>query len=263
MFLSSLFLVANESKKTEIQPYTGVEGLFLLWKESMSMYRTSRVDNGFNYVSFTEDFINSKLYHDSADAASRNDHAVNLGRIRRLLQYEQLVKRYSSRELNEDNFIRCMVEVMTGTQSTSQNAHLDFQCHFNSNAVKELTLAINAIPLFSTQITEEIAESIFNRCEPQATPKLKAHVNQHVAYFFSMLDTYGLICHNYQNVIAKNHLICSSASDSPLTAHNLAQSLDRINCSVDPIKNKIEGLVKRIKMASLTDDSTLEHTNKG
>lgn len=256
-------MVSDESKKTEIKAFTGVEGLFQLWKESMSMYRTSREDNGFNYVTFSEDFINSKTYHDSVDAAARNDHAVNLGRIRRLLQYEQIVKRYSSRELNEDNFIRCMKEVMTGAQSAIQKAHIDFQCHFNPMAIKELTLAINAIPLFSTPISEEVTESIFNQCEPQATPKLKARVNQHVAYFFGMLDTYGLICHNYQNVIAKNHLICSSASDSPLTAHNLAQSLDRINCSVDPIKNKIEELVKHIKKTSLMDNSTQEYANKG
>ena len=236
--------------------YTGVEGLFKLWKESMSMYRTAVVNSGFDYRSFREDFINSRTFHDSTDACSKNDHLVNLGRIRNLLNYEQVVRRFSSRPLTMENFTECMSLVLLRNVPQTSSFPIDFQCSFSRDVIREITMAANSIPLFTGAVSEDDMDALFNRCQAVANPHLRASVNQHVAYFFSQMDVYGLICRNYQQVIEKNRLIYSSASDAPLSAHNIAQSLDRINGSVNPMKGKIEDLVKRIKLMSLSTEQT-------
>lgn len=246
----------DAQRKNAGMAYTGVECLFKLWQEAMGMYTTAVVENGFDYKSFSQDFINSRMHVDSADARSRNDHQVNLGRIQNLLRYEQVVRHYSLSPLSWDNFIECMRTILLRNHPEPSQSPSDFQCHFSPQTISAITAAANAIPLFTSMVTDSDMELLFNKCMPVANPHLKSKVNQHLAYFFSQLDSYGLICRNYQQIIEKNNLIYSSASDSPLSAHNIAQSLDRINCSTNPIKNKIETLVKMIKQASLTPVQT-------
>lgn len=77
------------------------------------MYRTAVVENGFSYERFREDFIHSHTFHDSADADSRNDHLVNLGRIGSLLSTRQdLIQKYFNSALSQDEFRSCMKEFM-------------------------------------------------------------------------------------------------------------------------------------------------------
>lgn len=86
-------MVGSKPNKKRM-PYTGTEGLFQIWKETMSMYRLVVIDYNIHYQSFADDFINSRIHHDSTDAESKNDHAVIIGRIQKLLQYEELIKKY-------------------------------------------------------------------------------------------------------------------------------------------------------------------------
>ena len=61
--------------------YVGVEGLFCLWQEALSMYKTAVNEYGMSYERFREDFINSRTFLCEQDRDIMNDHQVNLGRI--------------------------------------------------------------------------------------------------------------------------------------------------------------------------------------
>ena len=75
--------------------------------------------------------------------------------------------------------------------------------------------------------------------------------NQHLVYFLSQMDVYGLISRKYQQVVDRNGLIGSSRGGRALRAHDLARALEEINGSVNPIKGKIEDMVKLIKLEAL------------
>lgn len=231
--------------------YTGVEGLFKLWQEAIGMYRTAVGEHRFSYQPFTEDFINSHTYHESQDAASRNDHAVNLGRIARLLRYEEIVRRYSGQPLTKDNFYACMRQAMVTRGKPSIERPASFQCHFNEPTLKLIADAANSIPLFKEQVTPEDMNLLFNECPPVPSPILNASVNQFLAYFLFRMDNYGLIGRYYQHTVEKSGLIGSSANGKPLSAHALSHALEKINSASNPIKDKIESWVKNIKLSTI------------
>jgi len=56
--------------------YVGVEGLFCLWQEALSMYKTAVNEYGMSYERFREDFINSRedspLFSQSGKILSAN-----------------------------------------------------------------------------------------------------------------------------------------------------------------------------------------------
>lgn len=185
-------------------PYTGTEGLFQIWKETMSMYRLVVIDYNIHYQSFADDFINSRIHHDSTDAESKNDHAVIIGRIQKLLQYEELIKKYCNRPLTDENFISCMYDLMVNTKQTTSYLSHNFQCHFNRKTINVITEAVNAIGLFKEEVKPMDMERFFNECKSNIVPAFHSRNNQHIAYFLNQMDSYGLISRNYQYVIEVN-----------------------------------------------------------
>ena len=92
------------------------------------MYKKAVVELGFTYDRFREDFINSHTFHDAADADSRNDHKVNLGRIGSLLSTrDDLVRRYCDTPLDSEAFLSCMKEFMFENPRTKPRLGLPVQ----------------------------------------------------------------------------------------------------------------------------------------
>ena len=232
-------------------PYTGTEGLFQIWKEAMSFYRLVVVDYNIHYQSFADDFINSRIHHDFTDADSKSDHSVILGRIRKLLQYEELIKKYYNRPLTEENFISCMYDLMVNVKQTTSNLGHNFQCHFNRKTINVITEAVNSIGLFKEEVKAKDMDRFFNECKSNVVPAFHSRNNQHIAYFLNQMDSYGLISRNYQYVIEVNRLIIGPKTGKLLTAHSLTCALSQINAVNNPIKTKIEEWVKKIKYTSL------------
>ena len=203
---------------------------------------------------FSEDFINSRTYHDSEDAASKNDHMVILGRIRTLLQHEEIVKRYSKKHHTMENFYSCMEDLLIREQTAERSTAIDFQCDFTPSTISVITEAANSIHLFTADVTEDDMHRLFNECRPKAFPALRSNNNQFIAYFFASMDGKGLVAHNYQKVIDTNRLIQAPKSDRWLTAHNLACALSQINAVRNPIKSKIDGWVKRIEESTFLNN---------
>ena len=141
---SSLFLCGTNTH-TKRDAFVGDEGLFRLWKEALTQFKTAVVEHGYTYDRFREDFINSHTFHDAADADSRNDHMVNLGRIGSLLSSrDDLVRKYCDSAMTSDDFVSCMGEYML-ERPKMKSRLLNLECELSEHALSVLTDAANAV----------------------------------------------------------------------------------------------------------------------
>lgn len=234
------------------EAYAGCDGLFKLWLEAMGNFQSAVLKSNVRYSRFCEDFINSHLFHDATDSASRNGHMVNLGRIRSLLeQREDLVRRYSAGDLSQSSFDSCMEELMLINKGIVRDVVRDFDCHLSPKTIHMITMAANDIPLFKKQVSEEEMALLFNDCV-SFERNLVADNNGVLSYFFSQLNYYSIISNRYQSVIESHHLILSSSAKKCLTAHLLAASLRQWEDKEKPVKLKVDRWLPLIKETVFT-----------
>ena len=224
--------------------------MFRLWKEALTLFKTAVVEHGFTYDRFRDDFINSHTFHDAADADSRNDHLVNLGRIGSLLlSRDDLVRKYCDSAMTSDDFLSCMSEYMLERPKTRSRL-LNLECELSERALSVLTEAANDIPLFKRKVTVDDMRLLFNRSlSPTAAP-LVANNNRVLAYFLSRLNYSAIISNKYQYVIANNRLILGSTGAGYLSQTNLSSSLVLFEESDNPVRSKIDRWVILIKQAT-------------
>ena len=100
------------------------------------MFRKAVVEQGFKYDRIREDFINSHTFHDAADADSRNDHKVNLGRIGSLLSTrDDLVRKYCNTSLDPGEFLSCMKEFMLEVPRTKPRL-INLECYLSDRTLQ-------------------------------------------------------------------------------------------------------------------------------
>lgn len=233
--------------------YAGDEGLFCLWQEALSMFRKTVLECGVSYDRFREDFINSHTFHAVRNPAIRNDHQVNLGRVAALLMYrEDLVRKYYSGESDHETFLSCMRELMLEGGDRPKARSLNFECFFSDKVLTLLTQAANDIPLFRRPVSAEDMARLFNECSANDEDPLIANKNTVLAYFFSQMNSYGLITANYQLVIATNRLIMGSRGREYLNQHDLSVALVRYGMKDRPAKMRIDRWVDLIRTARNT-----------
>ena len=230
--------------------YSGDEGLFCLWQEALSMFRTAVIERGMSYDRFREDFINAHTFHADPDPGIRNDHLVNLGRIGSLLQTrEDLVRKYSSHAADKEAFLSCMREhMLQGVRTKSRS--INFECFFSDQVLSILADAANDIPLFKNRVTKHEMNKLFNECSGLTGGSLVANQNTVVAYFFSQLNYFGLITAKYQHVISNNRLIMCSRGKTYMTQRDLSSALSRFGSVDRPAKIRIDRWVLLIKSAT-------------
>src|SRR5690554_6490651 len=103
------------------------------------MFKKAVVEHGFTYDRFREDFINSHTFHDAADADSRNDHKVNLGRIGSLLSTrDDLVRKYCNTSMDPEEFLSCMKEFMLDNPRTKPRL-LNLECYLSEGTLRVIT----------------------------------------------------------------------------------------------------------------------------
>ena len=222
----------------------------------MAMFREAVVINGMTYDRFRDDFINSHTFHDEADAACKNDHQVNLGRIGSLLSLrEDLVRKYSVTDLNEESFLGCMREFML-KRSAGGARSLNFGCYLNPRTVGVLTCAVNDIPLFKRSLSEDETERFFNSCTPPSGSPLTAINNGVFAFFFSRLCFHGVISSTYQAVIAHNRLVMGSSGKRFMTQADMAVALSHFQSSDAPVVKKIKRWALLVSKSMLTDSES-------
>ena len=232
--------------------YAGDEGLFCLWQEALSMFKKCVLECGVSYDRFRDDFINSHTFHNVKNPATRNDHLVNLGRIAALLMFrEDLVRKYYSRGTDHETFLSCMRDLMLDGGKTKART-LNFECFFSDKVLSLLAQAANDIPLFKRPVSPQDMALLFNECSANDEDPLVANRNTVVAYFFSQMNSFGLITANYQLVISTNRLIMGSTGRNYMTQHDLSVALIRYGSKDRPAKTRIDRWVDLIRTAKNT-----------
>jgi hypothetical protein len=215
------------------------------------MYRKAVVEQGFIYDRFREDFINSHTFHDAADADSRNDHKVNLGRIGSLLSIrDDLVRKYSSTSMGPDEFLTCMREFMLESPRMKPRL-INLEGYLSDNALKVVTDAANDIPLFKRDVSQADMDCLFNRCEQSFGDPLVANSNEVLAYFLSRLNYHGIISNKYQTVLGEGRLVIRSSGTCPLSQTDISSALRNFESSDKPIASRVDRWVVLIKSATL------------
>lgn len=220
------------------------------------MFRTAVVEYGFTYDRFREDFINSHTFHDSADADSRNDHKVNLGRIGSLLSLrEDLVRRYSEMSVNQENFRSCMKEFMLEGPRMKHRL-LNLECYLSEETLQAITDAANDIPLFKRDVTVPDMDCLFNKCRRVPGDPLVANSNEVLAYFFSRLNYHGIISNKYQTILGENKLLTRSTGTKPLGQTDISSALRHFECSGNPIISRVDKWVVLIHSTTFGNPQT-------
>ncbi len=218
------------------------------------MFLTAVVEYGFTYDRFCEDFINSRTFHDAADADSRNDHKVNLGRIGSLLSTrDDLVRKYCETSMGTDEFRSCMKEFLLQKPKTS--AWVDnFDCYLSTETLKVIADAANDIPLFQRPVSTEDMRHLFNDCVADYDSPLIANSNGALAYFLRRLNYSAIISNRYQKVLAVKRLVLTSRGRSHFTQSGLSSALCFFESTDNPIRSRIDKWVVLIKKASIAAD---------
>ena len=221
--------------------------MLFLWREALTMYKKAVVELGFTYDRFREDFINSHTFHDAADADSRNDHQVNLGRIGSLLSTrDDLVRRYCDTPLDSEAFLSCMKEFMFENSRTKPRL-INLECYLSDRTLQVVTDAANDIPLFKRVVSRSDMDFLFNRCVQTNGEPLVANSNEVLAYFFSRLNYHGLISNKYQTVLGEARLVMRSTGTKALSQTDISSALRNFESSDKPITSRVERWVVLIK----------------
>ena len=211
------------------------------------MFRKAVVEQGFKYDRFREDFINSHTFHDAADADSRNDHKVNLGRIGSLLSTrDDLVRKYCNTSLDPGEFLSCMKAFMLEVPRTKPRL-INLECYLSDRTLQVITDAANDIPLFKRVVSMSDMDSLFNRCVPTNGEPLVANSNEVLSYFFSRLNYHGLISNKYQTVLGEARLVMRSTGARALSQTDISSALRNFESSDKPITSRVERWVVLIK----------------
>ena len=213
------------------------------------MFKKAVLECGMSYDRFRDDFINSHIFHTVKNPTTRNDHLVNLGRVEALLMFrEDLVRKYYSRENDRETFLSCMRELMLDGGKTKART-LNFECFFSDKVLSILAQAANDIPLFKRPVSLQDMALLFNECSANDEDPLVANRNTVVAYFFSQMNSFGLISANYQLVISTNRLIMGSTARNYMTQNDLSVALVRYGSKDRPAKTRIDRWVDLIRTA--------------
>ena len=217
------------------------------------MFRKTVLECGVSYDRFREDFINSHTFHAVRNPVIKNDHQVNLGRIAALLMNrEDLVRKYYSGVSDHETFLSCMRELMLEGGGRPKARSLNFECFFSDKVLTLLAQAANDIPLFRRPVSSKDMGRLFNECSANDGDPLVANKNTVLAYFFSQMNSYGLITASYQLVIATNRLIMGSRGREYLNQHDLSVALVRYGMKDRPAKMRIDRWVDLIRTARNT-----------
>ena len=165
---------------------------------------------------------------------------------------EDLVRKYYSGESDYETFLSCMRELMLEGGGRPKARSLNFECFFSDKVLTLLTQAANDIPLFRRPVSSKDMGRLFNECSANDEDPLIANKNTVLAYFFSQMNSYGLITANYQLVIATNRLIMGSRGREYLNQHDLSVALVRYGMKDRPAKMRIDRWVDLIRTARNT-----------
>lgn len=230
----------------------------MLYKAAYELYQSEIIEGHKLYNRYVNDFLNSHVYTDYVDAARMNEHKKNFHIMEELLTVRKdLILRYFSKEkmcvsdylIMHQEFNTTQLPFDSDASSTvcSFSASIpykpDFQCSFNSKQIKLITHSMNAVHLFSPDVSETQVKALFACCLEYP---LKSACNRRVAFFFDALCGHKLISSRWQHAIDKNGLILSSTKNVLLNNCKLSTALNEAKQNGGCIYRTIELIVLEI-----------------
>ena len=233
--------------------------------ESIADYRREVINNGKAYWRFVTDFINSHLYHDAADARSKNAHSKNMGLIEELLKNRQdLVRHYFNLSSFPDNLSEYILESLDNPNKVTEDnwsfaeqkqpftvpSRPTFESAIDDTLLSLITDFSNEIQLFREQVSLSDLESLF-KCRPVRL--LTVRHNGLFAVFFDILSSNGFISQNWQRVFSVYNLVYSSSGKTFLSQKKLSAALYQFNMKKAPsVLRKIFIFFDHLKSIQIT-----------
>ena len=223
-----------------VEPCVGVDGLFRLCRECITLYQEEVIKRGRDYYRFANSFLLSHQFHDATDAHSKNEHNMNLGTMRDLLldnrpivenhfrdgftSNEQLALIFN--ELDRGENVASAHPFVSCSEPACQVRATDFEAAMSDELLEKITECINSCHLFTTELTKETVRHLFD-CTLSSPVTCKN--NRLVSLFFDGLRKTSVISRSWQKVIEKHKMFVKSDGVTYVSAHDLSVALYQIN----------------------------------
>lgn len=253
--------------------YGKAENIIALVKDAQTSY-LEEVEKGKKvYSRYVKDFLNSHRYSGSWDVRVMNEHHKNLGIMEDLLETRQdLVDKYFQKKerLTEED-IHALIHELNTTEVSEKRLVQPMQSSARANAeehrcdaqntsdknkgrasslqlahanelVEHIMELMNELKLFTGAVNKQQVRKLFD-CTSEKP--LVARNNREVAYFFDSLCEHGLICKQWQEVVATYQLVRSSTGKA-MKSSDLSSALCKAKASDRSIYTCIRNMVKEI-----------------
>ena len=195
-------------------PKCGDSGMVELCREAYVLYQDEVINHRWIYARYVEDFLSAHECCDAIDATSLNENARLIRAVKTLLwRRKDLVVRFFSLKALSDDDIMEMVRLLNTTSSSIEASCLPPQLSqfsllscLDVEDYEMLADCCNRIKVFRQSVTAEILISLF---DGTLESPICSDNNRVLAFLFHSLKQRGLICDNWQMVIARQGLICS------------------------------------------------------
>lgn len=197
-----------------------------LFMEAYSSYRKEVIGDGKSYDRFADDFIFGHRYNCAFTPDEANARYVNITRIDTLLhdRRDLAEKYFATNQFGPTDYAAMLAEFNRGV-APMVRLRSDKSLNFESDLSDAQTVAIadiaNDLRIFKMEVTPGEIANLFS---PYPGVSLAAANNRKLAVLFDALAGEGLVCTDWQKVIAATGCITSS-SGSPLSQSSLSSAL--------------------------------------
>ena len=234
MFFPSLFLERRLWSKKLTAPKRGESGMVELCREAYVLYQDEVVKQKWIYARYVEDFLSGHECCDALDATSINENARSLRTMKTLLwRRKDLVLRYFGMGTLTDEQIKEMIYLLNTTNSSGNDYSTSSQLSQHSllscldaHDYELIADCCNHLRIFRESVNPEILLSLF---DGTLESPIVAENNRMLAFLFHSLKQRGLVCDNWQMVIARQGMI-HSRDGNPLNQKKLSAALYQVQC---------------------------------
>lgn len=220
-----------------------------LFMEAYRKYRNDVIGNGKEYPRFVDDFIFGHQFYQAATVDEANGRSVNIHKIDTLLQQRKdlVEKFFSSSTFGPSDFIAMLDDFDKGLSATDpvlRKKGLNFECDLSDEQTKAIASIANDLNIFREEVSGSDMANLFS-----VAPDIRIHSanNRKLAVLFDTLAEDGLICRDWQKVIATTGIITSS-SNVPLTQSKLSSALSEArgekSAAFDTIRKRVHEITR-------------------
>ena len=220
-----------------------------LFMDAYRKYRNDVIGNGKDYARFVDDFIFGHQFYAAANVDEGNARSVNIHKIDTLLrERKDLVEKFfSSSTFGPSDFIVMLDDFDKGLSATDpvlRKKSLNFECDLSDEQTKAIASIANDLNIFREEVSGSDMANLFS-----VAPDIRIHSanNRKLAVLFDTLAEDGLICRDWQKVIATTGIITSS-SNVPLTQSKLSSALSEArgekSAAFDTIRKRVHEITR-------------------